>query len=296
MPSTILDNFGIKREVDALDFIPPDEGSLKQIYGRIGNYKTYFATLKAFELLGRGQVVKTNWRLFDDKEKNLSYSGYDERNYFLKKLLCVLGWKRKFSVYPKENWELFSILPEWSLKKGFKSFSDWFAHQTDCTIMIDEGHMAEIFDSYMMTKLPIGERIKITSSRHFDRSVWVISQRPSAIHINYRANVNQFYKCEVISQSNFFLQPEFLVTEFQDTNESDKPDETREEIRDKDTGEITEWKYKLAVSSEKYRASLNLFNKYDSKYLREGMKSSQKANILEFEIGQKEALKNLFKK
>lgn len=279
-------------EIETLDLIPADEGALKQVYGRIGNYKTYFATLKAFELLSRGQVVKTNWKLYDDKAKGLLYSGHDERDEAGMKLLALLGLKKKFLNYPASNWEFFSIMPEWGREQGYKGFHDWFAHQTDCTIMIDEGHV--VFDSYLLTKLPMEERIMITSTRHFDRSVWIISQRPSAIHVNYRANVNQFYKCEIKSKGWFGT--EFMVTEFQDTNESDKPDETRDEIRDPETGEVTEWSYRFAVSQETYRASKKFYNRYDSKYMREGMEPSQRNKTKEVEMGQQLAWNKIFRK
>jgi len=279
-------------EIEALDLIPADEGALKQIYGRIGNYKTYFATLKAFELLARGQVVKTNWKLFDDKKNNILYQGYDERNQFFYKLLGALGWKKRFLEFPKENWEFFSVTQNWAKEKGYENFHEWFGNQTDCTIFIDEGHI--VFDSYLLTKISMEERLKITETRHFDRSVWITSQRPSAIHVNYRGNVNQFYKCEIVN--NGWFGTDFLVTEFQDTNESDKPNETRDETRDPESGEITDWKYRFAVSQETYRAKKSMYNRYDSKYLREGMESSQKNMARENEMTQGQALKNLFKK
>jgi len=276
-------------EIEVLDLIPADEGALKQIYGRIGNFKTYFATTKAFELLARGQVVKTNWKLYDDKEKGILYQGYDERKEIIPRLLGVLGLKKTFLEFPKENWEFFSIMPSWAQERGYANFHEWFGNQTDCTIMIDEGHI--VFDSYVLTKLSMEERLKITSTRHFDRSVWIASQRPSAIHVNYRANVNQFYKCEVVNDGWF--GKEFMVTEFQDTNDSDKPDETRDETRDPETGEVTEWKYRFAVSQEKHTARKKFYNRYDSKYLREGMKSSQRNYAKENLMEQGEALRSL---
>lgn len=283
MPSTIFDEKGNSHEIDAINLIPPYEGALKQIYGRIGNFKTYYATQLAFKLLEEGQIVKTNWRI--------DWNGYDEREQIIPNLLVALGIKDHLWEFPKGNWEYFSILPSWAHERGYKNFLDWFKNQTDCTIMIDEGHMA--FDSYQLTRVPIEERILITSTRHFDRSVYIISQRPSAIHVNYRANVNQFYKCEATSDSWFGRY--FRVTEFQDTK-NDVPDETLEEIRDPETGEITESKYKFAVSSQEYRVDKKMFERYDSKYLREGLPASQKNFAVSYPVTQKTGFKNLFRK
>lgn len=272
-------------EIEARDLIPPDEGALKQIYGRIGNFKTYFATLKALELLDRGQVVKVNWKI--------DWNGYDERTVWYFKLAGLFGFKTKFWEYPKENLEYYSIMPEWARTHGYKDFHEWLAHQTNCHIFIDEGHI--VYDSYKLTRMSMEERVMILATRHYDRSIWIVSQRPSAIHVNYRANVNQFFKCEAL-ETGFFGRRSFMVTEFQDTNESDKPDETREEIHDPETGEVTEWKYKLAVSSETYTAKKEIFDRYDSKYLRAGMKDSQRnmANVVEHD--QEWWVKNIWKK
>lgn len=260
------------KEIDALDLIPPDEGSLKQLYGHIGNFKTYYASVLAFKLLERGQVVKTNWQLYDNKEKNILWSGYDERKEFLPQLLFKLGIKKEFLIIPKENWEFFKISDVWANEKGFENFQDWLAHQTDCTLMIDEGHI--VYDSYKMTRMSMDERVMMTSTRHFDRTIYIISQRPSAIHANFRGNVNQFYKCEEIEKGGWFGR-RFKVTEFQDTDSNDKPDETREEIKDEDTGEVTEWHYKFAIAEEILKVDKKMFNRYNTKYLRGDMKASQ---------------------
>lgn len=259
-------------EIEILDLIPPDEGALKQIYGRIGNFKTYYATFLAFKILERGQVLKTNWKLYKDKKENILWDGYNEKDVFLNRLMGKLPILRKkeFLVVPKENWEFFEISDSWAKKNGFADFQDWLMHQTDCTIMIDEGHV--VYDSYKLTRMSMEERVMMTSTRHYDRTIYIISQRPSAIHANFRGNVNQFFKCEEMPKSWFSRY--FKVTEFQDTDSSDKPDETREEIRDED-GEIEEWSYKFAVAEETIKVDKKLYNRYDSKYLRANLPMSQ---------------------
>jgi len=201
------------------DVAAADEGELNQIYGRIGCGKTLLATIKALKLLRRGQVVYTNWEI--------AWDGYDERDSRWLLFKGLLGLKKEFYVFPKDNLKFIKVDEE---------FIDKLGQLSDCTVMLDEGHL--VLDSYTKTSMDMDRRNAVLWTRHFDRTIIVISQRPSAIHVTMRANVNRFYKCEKTFDFAFFGHrfQRFLVTEFQDVTSSDVPDESRVMDEDKETG------------------------------------------------------------
>lgn len=260
MPTTLFDKEGKSYEVDMFRIIPPDEGSMNQYYGRIGSGKTYAATADALMDLQRGQIVYTSW--------NIKWEGYDEREYFWPKLFYKLGLKKYFWVFPIKNWGFFDMNAEDALEK--------LGALTDCTIYLDEGHL--LLDSYLATKMRRQDRATVLHTRHFDRTINVISQRPTAIHVVVRANVNRFFKLEKITDTiTWLLWPKrwrivrFRKTEFQDTGQDDKPDETME--IDPKTGK--EKGYKFAVTEQFYFSKRRIREAYDTKYLRAGKGHSQ---------------------
>lgn len=242
--------------VDLLELLPPDEGEINQYYGRIGSGKTYAATADVIRELERGQIVYANWKI--------KWEGYDERKKRFLLFLGLLGLKRHYAKYPKNNLHFFEIKD---------SFVEDISKLTDCKIYLDEGHIA--FDSYEMAKMKIEKRTAVLHTRHFDRTIIVISQRPTAIHVTLRANVNRFYKCEKTTDWNLFWKwriQRFLKTEFQDVTQNDVPDETK--IINEETHEETD-EYAKAVSTESYWGKKKIFQAYDTKYRREGMATSQ---------------------
>lgn len=255
MPTTVIDKDGNVQEIESLYLIPPQEGELNQYYGRIGNGKTYAATRDAWEYLQAGYIVKTNWRI--------AWPGRDERKEFWKIFLGMLGLKKEFLIFPKENLQFFKV---------DENFYDWIGKQTSCIIFIDEGHIA--YDSYKLAKMSMEERLTVLNTRHYDRIVNVISQRPTAIHSVIRGNVNRFYKCELISQ--IFGAKHFKKTEFQDTKD-DVPDETRIKELDEETHMMVDTdEYEFAISEKTYWGTRKWYRRYDSKYLRGDAPESQK--------------------
>lgn len=251
------------KKVDVLDLIPPDEGEINQYYGRIGCGKTYAATVDILRELTRGQVVYANWII--------DWSGYDQRQILFYRLLGILGLKRHFLYFPKENLRYFEVK---------NTFTDDISQLTDCKIYLDEGHIA--FDSYEMARMKMEKREAVLHTRHFNRTIVIISQRPSAIHVTLRANVNRFFKCEKVLDWKFFgiHLIRFKKTEFQDTDDNDKPkeDKIKEFIKDEKTGmmmakDTSEYEY--AISTQYYWGRSKIFKAYDTKYMRKGMKSSQ---------------------
>lgn len=235
------------REIELLDLFPASEGMITQYYGRIGSGKTYAATNDVLDLLRRGKVVYTNWKL--------KYDGYDERKSFAYAFMSVLfPWRKRFFYFPKENLRFIEV---------DKDFHEKFAKLTDCHVFLDEGHVA--FDSYEMAKMSIEKRKAILHTRHYNRSIHIISQRPTAIHVTMRANVNVFYKCECYFRWGNIIR--FRRLEFQDLlNET--VDEDPEKI----------------ISIKRYWGKQKVFDAYDTKYLRDGLAPSQQVKFKAYDV------------
>lgn len=281
---TLVKRGELVKDIDLMELIPPDEGELNQYYGRIGSGKTYVATMDVLDDLKRGQVVIVNWRI--------KYDGYDQRKVLGYKFLGALGIKRKFWFYPAENLHYLDIRNMKSVvidgKDTGMDFYEWFSRLTSCRLYLDEGHI--YYDSYLATKMNLGIRVAILDTRHYDRSVNVISQRPTAIHAVLRGNVNRFYKIERLS--NFLGMPRFEKTEFQDTTSSDVPNEERERIVTK-SGEVYYGDYLFAVRQDRYWGRQKYFDLYDSKFRREGTPESQSNNAQLYKVRYRDNLKEL---
>jgi len=238
-----------------LDLFEPDEGSVNFYYGRIGNGKTYSATADILHFLSQGRVVYANW--------HIDFSGFDERKSLIHVFWKVLFFRKRFFRFPKENFHYFS--PDDVDVK-------FLGKLTDCEVFIDEGQW--IFDSYKGTDFSVEKRKLILHTRHFNRSIVVVSQRPTAIHVSARANVNRFFRCErpFVGLQRFFHLLFFVRTEFQDM--------VNETVDEESDPVSTEW-------SMPRRA---LLNAYDTKYLRGGLDPSQQSNIEVFRPNYKEKL------
>lgn len=252
MPSTLIDKDGKEHVVDLFDLFPPREGSMNQYYGRIGEGKTYAATADAIEDLEMGQVVYTSW--------HLNWDGYDERKKWWARLLYKIGIKKYFWIHPKENWHYFNMAADNALEVLGKI--------NDCIVYLDEGHL--LLDSYLGTKMRSEDRHTVLATRHFNRTINVISQRPTAVHVTVRANVNRFYKLEKIMDWSVLRWRivRFMRTEFQDTGADDKPDEQLD----------ADGKYAKAVDTKHYFSRRRIREAYDTKYLRMGAARSQPLN------------------
>lgn len=223
-------------EIELLDLFPADEGEITQRYGRIGQGKTYGATADVLDELRFGHAVYVNW--------DINFEGIDQR----KSLIHIIGsilfpWNNTFYNFPKENLRKITI---------DESFVENFSKLTDCSVYLDEGHV--VFDSYEMAKMSMEKRVAVLHTRHFNRSIHIISQRPTAIHRMLRANVNRFYKYEkLLHIGNFQL---FRRQEFQDmADENVVEDEP--------------------ISTKLYIGRKHIFEAYNSKYLRGDTPQSQ---------------------
>lgn len=235
------------REVELLDIFQPAEGEITQYYGRIGQGKTYSATADILDLLRRGHVVYCNWRI--------KWDGFDERRSLPHIIVGILfPWRRRFFRFKKENLRYLPV---------DEHFHENFEKLTDCYVFLDEGHV--VFDSYEMAKLSLAKRASILHTRHFNRSIAIISQRPTAIHVAMRANVNRFYKCEKYFEWGPLIR--FKRTEFQDMLNETVDDDPEK-----------------AVSIKRYWGRGRVWNAYPSKYLRGDTPDSQKVEFEAFDV------------
>jgi hypothetical protein len=237
-----------------LDLFEPDEGSVNFYYGRIGNGKTYSATADILDLLKKGRVVYCNW--------HIDFNGFDQRRSKIHAFFHFLFFRRIFYYFPKENLHYFS--PD---NVDIK----FLGKLTDCEIFIDEGQW--IFDSYKGTDFSVEKRKLILHTRHFNRSLNIISQRTQALHVTARGQVNRFFKCEKKMTWPLLV---FKRTEFQDMKENDVDEEAE------------------PISVKTYIAKKEVLDAYNSKYMRAGVLNSQEIYFEAYNISFFGRLKLLF--
>jgi len=226
-----------------LRYMAPDEGELNLIYGKIGQGKTYAATADVLRSLRRGKVVYTTWKI--------NYDGFDERKDLLSLVAGLLfPWRRIYARFPKENLHFLDVYAD-DIWKTLHNLNDCIIYFDDCIV--------HLFDSYEKTFFDKKKRQWAFETRHFDRSIVLVTQRPTQVQVALRSQVNRFYKCE--KKKLLWLIPFFQKSEYQDMiNES--VDDSKE-----------------PDSVERYYPKQHIFEAYQSKYLRKGAASSQKLYI-----------------
>lgn len=258
-----MQNIGKKvLESDLIDVFRASEGSINMYYGLIGHGKTYAATSDVIDLLRKGEVIYANWHIIvpdHDDRKSLFY--------ILRSIL--LPWKKRFYKIPcSENLHYFD--PD-----DFSSTSElveWLSNLNDCQIFFDEGQ--DMFDSYEGTHFAKSKRRLILHTRHYHRTLNIISQRPTAIQVSARGNVNRFYKCVKISSWPWIR---FARYEFQEMS-----GETVDETVD-------------PISKKTYWGSNRVFKAYNTDYLAEGIEKSQKVFFEAYDLTLKERFISLFR-
>lgn len=216
----------------------PRDGSINLYYGRIGGGKTFAATFDILSALSAGQVVYANWRI--------NFDEYDQRRTLFFPFIGLFGLKKVYMRFPRENLHYFD--PD-------NVSVEFLSGLSDCSIFLDEGQW--IFDSYEGTKFSQAKRKLILHTRHHFRNLNIITQRPTAIQVSARGNVNRFYKCECLIRWPFNF---FRRTEYQDM-EGETVDETK------------------PVNTRYYIGSRKVYDAYNSYYMREGMLTSQKLYV-----------------
>lgn len=244
-------NLGKKVTDNLIDVFSASEGSINMYYGMIGNGKTYAATSDILDLLSQGKVVYLNWKMivedFDDRE-----------SFFMLFINSVLFWRKRFYRIPcAQNLHFFD--PEQFDSSG--ELVEWLSGLNDCHIFFDEGQ--DMFDSYEGTRFSKSKRRLILHTRHYHRTLNIISQRPTAIQVSARGNVNRFYKCVKIASWPWIR---FMRYEFQQMS-----GETVDENAD-------------PVSKKTYWGNNRVFRAYNTDYLAEGIPKSQSVFFEAFDL------------
>jgi hypothetical protein len=237
-------------EADLIDVFSASEGSINMYYGLIGNGKTYAATSDVLDLLEQGKVVYVNWKILVDD--------FDDRESFYISLRNLLFFRKRYYRIPcAENLkhfdpDTFNTMPD---------LIDWLSGLNDCHVFFDEGQ--DMFDSYEGTRFSKAKRRLILHTRHYHRTLNIISQRPTAIQVSARGNVNRFYKCVKLSS---WPWPRFARYEFQQMS-----GETVDETVD-------------PVSVKRYWGNNRVFGAYNTDYLAEGIPKSQAVAFEAFDL------------
>ncbi len=224
---------------ELIDVFQAQEGEIQSWSGRIGSGKTYGATKRAVDDLLRGRVVYTNWHLLLD-----DYIA-DQRKSFRYIFMNFLFFRKRFyNIDIKKNWHYYDL--------DSPNVVDFISSLTDCVVYADEGQ--DIFDSYEGTKMSKKKRKSLTRTRHLNKTLVIISQRPQAIAVTARANVALFYRTEkVLTWPLVFFK--VLATE------------------DIDSQNMPIWDKAQVV--DRYFASKKIYSTYNSWYLRAGIPKSQ---------------------
>jgi len=222
-------------ENEAIQFFTPDEGELVLIYGAIGNGKTYAATADVISDLERGQVVYTTWKI--------DWSGFDERESFWHVFFKTVFFQKRFYKFDRSNWRYLDVTKD--------DIWDVLAELNNCRIYFDDV-IVQLFDSYEGTKFAKSKRQWAFTTRHYDRTIVLVTQRPSQVQIALRSQVNRFYKCVKVMSWPFIIFKKYEYQEMVDENVNDKVQ---------------------PYSTQTYFANKKIFNAYRTKSLRlEGIK------------------------
>jgi len=252
-----------KLDINLLEYFSNEEGITLR-YGRPGHGKTSTASVEIVDRLMQGSVEYCNWHIKVDD--------YNEMESWFNICLWFVGLKSEFTIIrASKNLHYFELDDEWARKQStdtakYEDFNDWFASRTDCVFNVDEGHL--IFDSYLMAKQSLKQRAAVLHTRHFSRTLNLISQRPTAIHVTARGNVESFIKCEQLirfrSVRRWILRA-FGWTFIRISCFQDMVGDTVDEES------IPEW---TKIHWLKRKNTI-----YDSKYLRRGLAPSQMPEI-----------------
>lgn len=224
---------------ELVDVFEAQEGTIESYCGGIGQGKTYGATRRAISDLQKGRVVYTNWYLHldhinGDQRKSLAHTFFN----------LVFFRKRFYNIDIQKNWHYYDLDEAKTV--------DFLSNLTDSIVYADEGQ--DIFDSYEGTKMSKKKRKSLTRTRHLNKTLVIISQRPQAIAVTARANVNVFYKHVRVLNWPFLF---FKVLATEDIDASNMP------------------LFNNAKVVDRYFGDQTIFRAYNSKYLRGGIPKSQ---------------------
>lgn len=248
-----------------VDLFEAQEGEIQHIIGKTGNGKTYEGTRRALEYLKQGYTVYTTWQL-------LLPEYYDEREDKEKLFFRFLFGIKKFYRFDyKKNWHFLDI--------DRPDLIQFVAGLTDCIVFLDEGQ--DIFDS--RERIEKSARKVLTRTRHMRKTLIIISQRAQAVDVTARANVTYYYKC-VKSIAWFWpFKHYFKVYRTEEMDQQNFP------IWEDG---ITGWQAELWRS---HFANKEVYDAYNSWYLRAGIPRSQELSFDAFELSWFDKLRGLFR-
>lgn len=254
---------------ELLDVFEAQEGEVQQIIGKTGNGKTYEGTRRALDYLRRGFVVYTTWHLilpdvYDQRENK-------EHVFFN----TILGRKRFYSFPLKENWHYLDI--------DRPDLIEHVSSLTDCIVFMDEGQ--DVFDARGGMDRPA--RKAITRTRHMRKTLIIISQRAQAVDVTARANVTYFYKCVKTWAWFWPFKTYFKVYRTEEMDDQNYP-VWEERLPD---GEM--WKAPVWHS---HFAKNEVYDAYNSWYLRDGIARSQEVYFEAYDLTFGEKIAALFAK
>lgn len=254
---------------DLVDLFEANEGEVQHIIGKTGNGKTYEGTRRALEYLYQGKVVYTSWML------NLP-EFYDERDDKERVFFKTLFRQNKFFRFPiKQNWFYVDI--------DRPDLIEFIASRTDCIFMLDEGQ--DVFDARGgMNRMA---RQAITRTRHMRKTLIIISQRAQAVDVTARANITWFYKC--VKTRAWWWPFRFYFKVYR----SDEMDDQNYPIWEERLPDGKMW---TAPVWRSHFAKDEIYNAYNSWYLRKGIAKSQEVNFEAYELSFKDKLTVLFAK
>jgi len=251
---------------ELVDLFRAQEGEVYQLIGKVGQGKTYLGTSLALEFLKEGKVVYTSWELILPEY-------FDERQSAGHLFWRLLFNKKRFYKFDfRENWKYIDIE-----RPDLIEFLDGL---TDCVVMLDEGQ--DVFDARGGMDRPA--RKVITRTRHMGKTLYIISQRAQAVDVTARANVTFFLKC--VKTRAWFWPFKWYFKVYQ-TEEMDDQNYPIWEER------MPNGKLWRAALVRKEFARDEVYDTYNSWYLRQGKPKSQEVRFEAYDLTFSEKLEAL---
>jgi len=221
------------------------EGEANLYYGMIRQGKTYGATCDVMDDLKKGFTVYATWPIevdnFNDKE-SLVISLF---NFLLfKKKYYKIDCKKNFHYINAESGEVdgvYTFDPD-----SPKEYIGYLNKLNHCKLYIDEAW--RVIDSYKGVQMGIEARNLILVTGHKFRTVNLIAQRPTSVHVSARGNMNRFYK--FVKIVNF---PRLGIVRFARYEYQEMAGETVDETKE-------------PISTKRYWGRKKIFESYNSYY------------------------------
>jgi len=183
-------------DIEKVDIFTAPEGEANMYYGQIGSGKTYGATADIHELLKKGRVVYATWPI--------KVESFDDRDSFWHLLWNLITFKQHFYQIPcADNFHFIDAekgevdgIPTFNPNRP-QEYIKYLNTLNHCDLFIDEAW--RVIDSYKGTMFSIEGRDLILVTRHKFRTVNLIAQRPTSVHVVARGNINRFYKFKKIA-------------------------------------------------------------------------------------------------